>query len=537
MMNAVRRSTAVLTAFAAALIAVPPTASAVTRDRAVAAALNGAAPPGTAVYATPRPLARGARVAEAGPGAWSVGRPRSVRRNGQRLTLHRLRPWRVARRAWLVWHDLAPGAEFEHAGRLVLVDDRSGRVLARRRTSWWPRVNGRDARGFGSTSRKFALSAVTGAPKAVAAQTGEPPPPDTRPRPVLGDDCLVTIGDRRQPEMAELLGELKQWALSLHMPVYEARSVPELTRRATQAQLGGCKDVVIAVVAHGSNDGPTGKVRLKWTQEEDTWEQRVIQPFYAQYLTADDVARVVAGSQRRGTKFKIVVNSCFSGRWAPLAKQPGVEVVATSAGPDEVSFGAGMSPFTEMGTKLVNGRLVPGTGPPVGGPPDPYGGILNAIINGTIDTLPKVGNDLARAIFEAAKDPAYTVAARLGLTHPHVEMGVSGRVITSQYTRVVVDNPFMSDAEVIGSVLPNEENQMCSPPWRAQGGYCGIKCGPFAQFCEVELANGAGLGLGVSSRRNDRTAVLDCPQSDEPPRCFFRGRPGRAVTVTVRLVE
>src|SRR5690349_1546903 len=76
-----------------------------------------------------RPLRASAHVDQAGPDA---RRPRAtVLRNGTLVT--HLTRRRIGRRAWLVWEDLAPTAQWAHPGVLALVDARSGRVFGRRR--------------------------------------------------------------------------------------------------------------------------------------------------------------------------------------------------------------------------------------------------------------------------------------------------------------------------------------------------------------------------------------------------------------------
>src|SRR4051812_16730519 len=246
---ALRRTLPVLVALAA--LGAPAGAHAVTREQAVASALAGHDAPGAVVHVTPAPLAAGSRVVEAGPGAWQGGRSRVVRRDGLRETVARLKPWVVAKPAWLIWQDLAPGAMFMHPGRLVLIDDARGRVVAQRPTVWWPRVDGLDPTGFGTSEHKFAFGPVASAPAALRASagwahaaqetSGEPAAPlPEAPLPALPHDCMVTVGDRIDPWSAPELGHLPELAKQIHLAYEEADGVVDVARKVESLRKRGC---------------------------------------------------------------------------------------------------------------------------------------------------------------------------------------------------------------------------------------------------------------------------------------------------------
>src|SRR3954471_12098734 len=111
-------------ALAAALLLTAAPAHAITRTQATAAGLRALAPKrlgaNVVVFGLPRALGARSSVIEA------AGRRREPA----------LKP--RGRRAWLFWADQDYNAFFEHPSRLVLIDDRSGRVIARRSLTWYP---------------------------------------------------------------------------------------------------------------------------------------------------------------------------------------------------------------------------------------------------------------------------------------------------------------------------------------------------------------------------------------------------------------
>ncbi len=537
---------AIILGLALAGLAHGATAQATTREDAVRVALAGREDAAAAVYVTPAPLPRGSAVAEAGDGAWTVGRPHRRRGGSDAVVRSRLKPWRIRRPAWLVWQDLMPGATFAHPGRLVLVDDRSGRVVAQRQTAWWPTVGGRDAQGFGTAGRTFRTVRVAGGsspptalrPVAVAAQGGGA----RRPLPGLERDCMVVVGDRVDPQFASDLAVFDVVAGQLGIPKRDADGPEDLARRVAELERGGCRDVVLAIAAHGypplgwrgmgllglatGREVPT--VRLRWRAGANG-EARAAE------LTADDLERVIDANAKRGVHFKVVVASCFSGRFARLSDQRGVEAVATSSGPYELSWGH-LDPSQRVGTHVSGTRLVPGTGPPIGGEAGPGSGFVGALADGIAHAVRAAGGDLARAILAAVADPRLNVAARLNLVHTTTQLGVSARPLPRPKpaaTRLTIVNPDEQAGRVIGVVETLGDARCATDPLN-----CRITCGLGERVCSVDLAPGAVVRLAAQADR-DRSAgaVLEgCPgDAPAPGQCVVFAQPqGGAITITVR---
>ena len=86
------------------------------------------------VFGLPRPVAAGTVVAEGGPS--SPGSGGSTTRSARGVIA------RLAGPAWFFYEDLAPFQQYQHPGRVALVDVRTGRVSVSRVLSWPPALDG-----------------------------------------------------------------------------------------------------------------------------------------------------------------------------------------------------------------------------------------------------------------------------------------------------------------------------------------------------------------------------------------------------------
>ena len=103
--------------------------------RAALAALGTAHRSGAViVFGLPRPVAAGTVISEGGPSSPGVGG--SAARSSRSVIA------RLARPAWFFYEDLAPFQQYEHAGRVALVDVRTGRVSVSDRLFWPPALDG-----------------------------------------------------------------------------------------------------------------------------------------------------------------------------------------------------------------------------------------------------------------------------------------------------------------------------------------------------------------------------------------------------------
>jgi PKD repeat protein len=432
-----------------AVAAAPASASAMTRAQAAKRALVALHPERSkgqaVVFGLPKPLARGSEVLEAGPGPATRGATKTA--TGKITIKLPHRPLRA--KAWLFWEDLAPGALFEHPSVMVLVDDRSGKVVRRQNMAWWPIVNGRrpaflkslDAY-YAPTYRiygKLAAAAATAPSRALARVADVTGPPN------LASDCMVTIGYREDPLFAGDFKLAGQIAAELKIPKYDATDALDLEAKIGKAQARGCKDVMIVIAAHGfpaqgSNyrsspgagtitESAHAQVSLKYAVTDSASGTR-------QVFDTLDATQVRAIMGRfPALSFKLVVSACFSGRWLELNDVRNLRVIAVGARRDQ--FGFGWAPETAPNGVYYAYPKQSQTGAVI----TPTGGKLeNHVVNTTHATTfmngimrgldawahsdgdrAKTGDDLAKGIsaaFSHAKD--YDFSAQSGSTNPQL---------------------------------------------------------------------------------------------------------------------
>ena len=255
----------------------------------------------------------------------------------------------VATRSWVYWDDLAYGAKFQHPGKLVLIDDASGKVTSTTPLQWWPLVNGK--------RQTWRVVVAAGGPAGRTVSAAARPALPARglgaiPAGALKDDCLVMIGKGSDPKAAQDFVGMQAAAAALGLRSFDVVTATanvdpngaDLARAVKQA-VGppvNCKDVFIYISGHGYKTGPTGvNTGSRWTKAgkkdrkgRDLWN--VAQAI----VTADDIGAIVKDNAAKAT-FKLVVDACFSGRFVldlPKDEFPGLLVIAAASKADEVSW-------------------------------------------------------------------------------------------------------------------------------------------------------------------------------------------------------
>jgi hypothetical protein len=418
----------------AVLLLCAPSAAAITRSQANKAALKALKPQRekapVVVFGLARPLPAKAVVFEAGLGPRTKGRSR--RSGNVTRTTIKVRP--VGRRAWLFWEDLAPDGLFQKPSVLLLVDDRTGRVLRRQPLSWWPLVNARRPaflktlsayqsskyRVFDSTAPDAAAARgafrqlLERSPAASTAQSTVTGPPK------LPNDCLVTIGDRVDPlfkgdfQLAKMVGGL------LKLRQFDAKSVADLEKKIDQAVKATppCKDIVILISAHGWA-GLGSNIKYKGAEvPESKHAQVTIKSTFTtaagtavvsqEHLDARKLRRIIR-KYKASTTFKLIVNACFSGRWTSVAAEPNVRVVATASRNDQFGWGNLAQGKTYATMTQTNGKLTPtgltatDTTTNATGASEFTNGILRGLISWADSASERMetGDDLAKGIVKA----------------------------------------------------------------------------------------------------------------------------------------
>ena len=389
-----------LAALGLALLVTPGSAAALTPKQAERIAAAKLHPPAGAVLHTLK-LKPGAVVSEAGPGPQS----RVTRRAGRVVVRPKLKP--VKRRAWLVWEDLVPGALFEHPSVAVLVDDRTRRVIGRQDMSFAPLINGRPL-------LKAAVAHAAAAP------------------PSLGADCLVMIGDRADPLFAGDFTLADQVARELKLAKYDARAVADLDAQITKAQVRGCKDVMLVIAAHGYPAKGSGYKHPGSGEAIPESEHAQVAIGYkgtddgevhGEDLDAEMVRRLM--NRFPALSFKLVISSCFSGRWLELNDVPNLRVIAVSSRRDQFSLGyEGAGEFqratqTDARPTPANGTLTNTTTNHTRATE-----FLNGMLRG-LDAWAhnegRASDDLAKGIVDAfAHERDQDFAAQRGMTNPQL---------------------------------------------------------------------------------------------------------------------
>jgi hypothetical protein len=352
-------------------------AGSITKAQATAVALKALKPrPGTHVYALPAPVAA---TTEVGEGVSGPVRP-------------------AGRRAWVFWADAAPGAFFQHPSRLLLVDAGSGRVVRAQQLRWWP-VVGKKVPPFvlARTSAAKARHQVwptarrtAGIARSTSSSAGSATTTTRRALPpaAFASDCLVMIGPFDDPLFKDGFAAWEGWAKGLGMKAYRADadadgapgpfpSADDLSATVEKARKAGCTDVVIYLAGHGTAppagkadpfdddatfDGnyPADRDDIPTVSMVPTSEGRIIGT-QRNVVTSRQLRSVIDGFAAQKVSFKVVVESCFSGRFLSdlRYKTPAnLQIALVSSSSREVSFGhiVGSGPLDLP--RYRNGRLV-----------------------------------------------------------------------------------------------------------------------------------------------------------------------------------
>jgi hypothetical protein len=284
---------------------------------------------------------------------------------------------RVRRRSFLFWGDYAPGAAFVHPSRIVLIDAATGRVVFNRLIGWWPEVNRKRVfkRGRGRLTR----------PRVGPVRAGASVVPGFR------NDCLVTIGDRTDPYFLKGIAAVTRMAQRHGMPSAPARRIRDLGPAidSLAARNPPCKDVMIYIAAHGyappGSKVPAGKSDKARVQIGAPAGGG--QPAVSEDLGLEDIRELA--HNRPNLSFKLVVESCFSGRWTLAMAEPNLRITVTSSRQDEVTW---LAVTHAQAGRQVDGALQYDENAPVGKPDD-------------ADDPPPFTKGLTQAVDDWAADP------------------------------------------------------------------------------------------------------------------------------------
>ncbi|MHB8471218.1 MAG: hypothetical protein ACYDA3_10895 [Gaiellaceae bacterium] len=387
------------------------------------------------VFGLPAPLPKGAGVSEAGPGPSKAGKTTVA---GDLETFADTQK-RLPAGIWLFWMDLAPYAHFEHPSVMVLIGS-NGKVVRKQTLAWWPLVNGKAPAFFSpsgyASARYRVFSHGVAAPKArrtarvvaaTSAMTASKFP----------NDCIVLASDDTDANFAGDQQAVAATAKTLGIPLERATSAADLEAKVAKLSSAtpACTDVVIYLDAHGypatgSNfASPSGggnipesahaQVGLKSISFQVGPGLGVTTVVKSNTLDAVAVRKVMAAHMN--LTFKLVVDSCFSGRWTELSDQSNLRVILAASRSDQMSYGyigngswAQQSQTNAVVTTLAGTVNVNVTNT------FQAGGFTNAVTSGLTTWLAMPGaNDLATGLVTAFNGASTIDASQLvGLTVP-----------------------------------------------------------------------------------------------------------------------
>lgn len=283
------------------------------------------------VFGLPKPLGARDFVTIAGrPQTRDEKRGVKVVRDGETVkSTTRVR--RLGRKTWLFWEDQAYGAAFGHPSRLLLVDDRTGRVRQRKTLSWWPVINGRDApfirrRGAGDARWRIHQSfrgALPSRARSSLITRAFSSADELKPNGLKGECVVMMFDEEALPKAGDLIGGYfgDRGATVFgkeHIKPNDSASadgndlaafIPKITRL--------CPDIIIYIAGHGAGDQhSTVTVGRKQVRTKDENGNEVVTE-----EDADVRGATITGIIRRNpnTKFKLIVDSCASGNFATIA--------------------------------------------------------------------------------------------------------------------------------------------------------------------------------------------------------------------------
>lgn len=232
----------------------------------------------------------------------------------------------VRKRSWFFWVDDEPKAQFEHATRFVLIDQKTGKVKVYAR-NWWPEIKGKSLwyeyadywkksnwaystlTPPATTARISTASSTSSAPIRTAASTAE---------------CAVLIdgsGDKKAgfPDdvngMEKVIGTTFGYTTKKLTPPNNKKA--DFEKAVGDLIADGCIDVLLFIAGHGSKESVDMGAGGTYTPAE--------------------LKALIDKNPTIG--FKVVVQSCKSGSWVtPLGDSPLITITSTDS--DKPSFSA-----------------------------------------------------------------------------------------------------------------------------------------------------------------------------------------------------
>ena len=313
-----RIALAVVLVFAAgvAALAGPADGNAITRAKAEAKVLQLLKVKGSdqnvIVFGLGKPLRASQSVTMASASQLGIVRPsRAVKRSLPRL----------GRKVWMFWADYVPYAHFTHPSELILIDDRTGRVIRQELTGWYPLVDGRRPaflrspaaynnerwqvfRRVDQTSSAPSPATSTRVPASILG----PPPTQTLPAGLFDEDCILLVGSHRDPHFAKDFSTMRELGRLV------GRAPGQKTIRSWYATASGKKPAAFPPGRHQDDPAPVaGKKGAKSKSKRKGKSVGDVLAEDVMYLNKEGLQRRAESSSRATAFARRVARRCARG--------------------------------------------------------------------------------------------------------------------------------------------------------------------------------------------------------------------------------
>ena len=318
------------------------------------------------VFALRRPVPAGTAVRDGGPASPGSGR-RAVHSNTRVVA-------RAKDRSWFFYEDLAPFQEYAHAGQVVLVDVKTGRVSVSAKLAWPPTLNGRlpvflaSQTAYLSPRYRVFYRPYTGAAVRANRASSRMSSPGVRLAPAALDPtqgpqvasllasehaCVVRFSDtvrggyyafahiaQSRAALAFRFSQLASFSSGFQSFIYSRTSgVSPTVFVADQISAHGCKDVMLYLAGGGYPGGAAVNIGMGIN---------VSDPLHQDVSTT--ALRGLVGAHP-GVNFELVLDAPHASAFQSLEGIRNVLLVAAAVAPGDVSF-------TYLPEARVGGRLI-----------------------------------------------------------------------------------------------------------------------------------------------------------------------------------
>ncbi len=233
----------------------------------------------------------------------------------------------LGKREWLFWLDPGYGLQFSHPSTILLIDNRTGRVVTKKKIEWWPLVDGKRPAFFtgepqreSGADRRYRVyahlpaSRFTAAERASRSNRRRLRGPIAHASNTYADSCLVMAGNFG--EFPKDFNNIEAYFKGFGVTPYRMPNTEELSTFIKNLP-STCKDVIIFLSGHEGSEGGIiagpKKVRRK-KLEIDKDGKHVIGYEETEEDAIISIKSITGAIKENATRtFKVIVDACYSG--------------------------------------------------------------------------------------------------------------------------------------------------------------------------------------------------------------------------------